>query len=100
MTNEIDEMLYKTSQRDRLKELAYFMLHNELLKNEFYNCIYQKLVDMESNLLTEYSYDNAKRMVEILMYITLDIYGEENIEAFKFNVDYLANLVKKQNATL
>ena len=91
--DKIDKLLYKTSQRDRSKMLAYFMIHNDLLENESYSFIYKKLIDIECEMFEGHSYNYAKGMVETLTKITLDIYGQEDIEKLKDKVDYFIKLI-------
>lgn len=91
--DKFDKLLYEISQRDRLKILAYFMIHEDLLENESYNFIYKKLIDIECEMFEGHSYDYAKGMVETLAKITLNIYGQENIEKLKCKVDYFAKLI-------
>ena len=91
--DKIDKLLYKTSQRDRSKMLAYFMINKDLLENESYDFIYKKLIDIECEMFEGHSYDYAKGMVETLTKITLDIYGQEDIEKFKDKVEYFVEMI-------
>ena len=91
--NKFDKLLYETTQRDRSKMLAYFMIHEDLLKNKSYNYIYKKLIDIECEMYAGHSYDYAKVMVETLTKITLDIYGQKDIEKLKDKVDYFVKII-------
>ena len=49
--NKFDKLLYETTQRDRSKMLAYFMIHEDLLENKSYNYINDEDINKTSHII-------------------------------------------------
>ena len=95
MSRKIDEMLEKAIDYCRVRELAYFCRHRELLKDKHYNCAYRLLRIAHIKKYAFMTVEQAVRCAEMDIEDILKSYESEEVEKYKVDIDYLADLSKR-----
>lgn len=97
MSYKLDIMLRQLGNYLRIRELAYFHCHKELLEDKHYNYAYKLL---RKNHIKRYAFlpvDDAIRFAEADIEEMAMNYEKEEIDKYRKDIDYLADLSKRYN---
>ena len=93
----IDGMIEQVADYIRVRELAYFYCHKELLEDKYYHCAYRLL---RIGHIKKYSFmtvDSAIRCAENDIIEMVQNYEKEKIEAYRTTIDQFTEAVKFYN---
>lgn len=97
MSYKLDNLLKQAGDYIRVRELAYFYCHKELLEDKHYNCAYRVLRNAQIKKYAFLTVDDAIRFAEADIEKMLQNYDKEEIEKYRKDIDYLADLSKRYN---
>ncbi len=95
MSYKLEKMLTQLGEYIRVRALAYFYYHKELLEDKHYNCAYKLICDGQIRKYARFPIEEAIKRAEGDVIKVIHNCDREEIENIKKDVDYIADISRR-----